>query len=99
MSRLLLQKVALSYSRASFALQFAVASGATVIVTSSSDDKLAVAKKLGAHHLVNYNKNPDWDKEVLKIVRNCISRAMVGVTLTNKHYLDRWTWGESYHRG
>ncbi|KAF7977778.1 hypothetical protein HWV62_2667 [Athelia sp. TMB] len=50
-----------------FALQFAVASGATVIVTSSSDDKLAIAKKLGAHHLVNYNKNPDWDKEVLKI--------------------------------
>ncbi|KDQ55981.1 hypothetical protein JAAARDRAFT_180177 [Jaapia argillacea MUCL 33604] len=50
-----------------FALQFAVASGATVIVTSSSDAKLEIAKKLGAKHVINYNKITDWDKEVLKI--------------------------------
>ncbi|KII90099.1 hypothetical protein PLICRDRAFT_579311 [Plicaturopsis crispa FD-325 SS-3] len=49
------------------ALQFAVASGATVIATSSSDAKLEVAKKLGATHLINYKTTPDWDKEVLKI--------------------------------
>ncbi|KAL0580428.1 hypothetical protein V5O48_001581 [Marasmius crinis-equi] len=48
-----------------FALQFAAASGATVIATSSSDDKLKVAQKLGAKHLINYKKTPDWDKEVL----------------------------------
>lgn len=52
-----------------FALQIAAASGATVIATSSSDDKLAKAKELGATHLINYKTTPDWDKEVLKIVR------------------------------
>lgn len=46
-----------------------MASGATVIVTSSSDEKLKAAKALGAHHLINYKTTPDWGKEVLKIVR------------------------------
>ncbi|KAI0767112.1 NAD-P-binding protein [Fomes fomentarius] len=50
-----------------FGLQIAVASGATVIATSSSDEKLQVAKKLGAAHGINYKKTPDWDKEVLKL--------------------------------
>ncbi|KAJ6457959.1 alcohol dehydrogenase superfamily protein [Mycena sanguinolenta] len=50
-----------------FALQFAVASGATVIVTSSSDEKLKVCKQLGAAHCINYNTTPDWDREALKI--------------------------------
>ncbi|KAH9894769.1 NAD-P-binding protein [Cubamyces lactineus] len=50
-----------------FGLQLAVASGATVIATSSSDAKLEVAKKLGAAHIINYTKVPDWDQEVLKI--------------------------------
>lgn len=45
-----------------FALQIAVASGAVVIATSSSDEKLRVASKLGAIHLINYNKTPKWDK-------------------------------------
>ncbi|KAK0479186.1 alcohol dehydrogenase superfamily protein [Armillaria novae-zelandiae] len=50
-----------------FGLQLAVASGATVIATSSSDAKLAIAKKLGAAHTINYNTTPDWDKEVLRL--------------------------------
>ncbi|KAK0224305.1 alcohol dehydrogenase superfamily protein [Armillaria fumosa] len=50
-----------------FGLQFAVASGATVIATSSSDAKLAIAKKLGATHTINYNTTPDWDKEILRL--------------------------------
>ncbi len=50
-----------------FALQFARAAGARVIVTSSSDDKLARAKKLGASGLINYKHTPDWEKEVLKL--------------------------------
>ena len=50
-----------------FGLQLAVASGATVIATSSSDRKLEVAKKLGATHVINYKTTPDWDKEVLKL--------------------------------
>ncbi|KAG7086562.1 hypothetical protein E1B28_002510 [Marasmius oreades] len=52
-----------------FALQFAVASGAVVIATSSSDEKLKIAQKLGAKHLINYKKKPEWDKEVLGITK------------------------------
>uniref|UniRef100_A0A5K1JVT0 Cell surface hydrophobicity-associated protein n=1 Tax=Ganoderma boninense TaxID=34458 RepID=A0A5K1JVT0_9APHY len=48
-------------------LQLAVASGATVIVTSSSDQKLEVAKKLGATHLINYERTPNWELEVLRV--------------------------------
>jgi NADPH:quinone reductase-like Zn-dependent oxidoreductase len=47
-----------------FALQFAAAAGARVIVTSSSDDKLARAKALGAAAGINYARQPDWDKDV-----------------------------------
>ncbi|CAK5275231.1 unnamed protein product [Mycena citricolor] len=50
-----------------FGLQFALASGATVIVTSSSDEKLKVATKLGAHHVINYKTNTKWDEEVLRL--------------------------------
>ncbi|PIL25831.1 hypothetical protein GSI_11584 [Ganoderma sinense ZZ0214-1] len=49
-----------------FGLQLAVASGATVIATSSSDKKLEIAKKLGAKHLINYKTTPNWEEEVLK---------------------------------
>lgn len=52
-----------------FGLQFAVASGATVIATSSSDEKLKLAKSLGATHTINYKTTPNWAEEVLKIVR------------------------------
>lgn len=58
----------------SFALQLAAASGASVTVTSSSDDKLEIAKKLGADHLVNYNKTPEWHEEVLKIVSQFVGK-------------------------
>lgn len=46
------------------ALQFAHAAGARVIVTSSSDEKLARARELGADAGVNYRTHPDWEKEV-----------------------------------
>ncbi len=42
-----------------FALQFAVAAGAEVWVTSSSDEKIARAQQLGAKGGVNYTA-PDW---------------------------------------
>jgi NADPH:quinone reductase-like Zn-dependent oxidoreductase len=51
----------------SHALQIAVASGATVIATSSSDEKLKIAQKLGAKHLINYKNTPEWDEEVLRL--------------------------------
>jgi NADPH:quinone reductase-like Zn-dependent oxidoreductase len=50
-----------------FAAQLAAASGARVIVTSSSDAKLARAKALGAHDLVNYRTTPEWQDEVRRI--------------------------------
>jgi NADPH:quinone reductase-like Zn-dependent oxidoreductase len=48
-----------------FALQFAKMAGATVIATSSSDDKLARMKALGADHLINYRSNPAWGMAAL----------------------------------
>jgi NADPH:quinone reductase-like Zn-dependent oxidoreductase len=50
-----------------FALQFAAASGAKVIVTSSSDDKLERARALGAPAGINYRTTPDWSKHVLQL--------------------------------
>jgi NADPH:quinone reductase-like Zn-dependent oxidoreductase len=50
-----------------FAMQFAKMHGARVIATSSSDQKLAKAKDLGADEIINYKKTPHWDKEVLSL--------------------------------
>ncbi len=50
-----------------FAIQFAKATGARVIVTSSSDEKLERAQALGADDLINYNAVPDWDKKVREL--------------------------------
>jgi NADPH:quinone reductase-like Zn-dependent oxidoreductase len=50
-----------------FALQFAVAAGARVIVTSSSDQKIERIKALGASAGINYTRTPDWQTEVLNL--------------------------------
>lgn len=50
-----------------FAMQFAKAAGAHVIATSSSDDKLARAKSLGAADTINYTTTPDWGRAVQQI--------------------------------
>jgi NADPH:quinone reductase-like Zn-dependent oxidoreductase len=50
-----------------FALQFARLAGATVIVTSSSDEKLHRAMELGATEGINYSEMPDWDVAVQRI--------------------------------
>ncbi len=49
------------------ALQFAKAAGATVIITSSDDGKLARAKQLGADHGINYRTHPEWQNEVRRL--------------------------------
>ena len=49
-----------------FALQFAKMHGAKVIITSSSDEKLARAKAMGADVLINYRTHPDWEQKVLE---------------------------------
>jgi NADPH:quinone reductase-like Zn-dependent oxidoreductase len=50
-----------------FALQFAHAAGARVIGTSSSDEKLARVKALGASDGVNYRQHPEWHEQVLAL--------------------------------
>ncbi len=45
-----------------FGLQIAKAAGAKVIITSSSDEKLERARKLGADALINYKTTTDWGK-------------------------------------
>jgi len=50
-----------------FALLFARTLGARVIVTSSSDEKLARASELGAWQTVNYVNTPDWARQVRRM--------------------------------
>jgi NADPH:quinone reductase-like Zn-dependent oxidoreductase len=50
-----------------FALQFASVIGCRTIITSSDDEKLRLAKELGATDLINYKETPDWDKKVLEL--------------------------------
>jgi NADPH:quinone reductase-like Zn-dependent oxidoreductase len=50
-----------------FALQFAKAAGLRTIVTSSSDEKLARAKHLGADETINYKSTPEWGQEARKL--------------------------------
>lgn len=45
-----------------FALQIAVAVGATVVSTTSSAEKANRLKALGAHHVINYKDDPDWGR-------------------------------------
>jgi NADPH:quinone reductase-like Zn-dependent oxidoreductase len=53
-----------------FGLQFAAAAGAKPIITSSSDEKLARARALGAVGAVNYRTNADWEKEVRRLTND-----------------------------
>lgn len=48
------------------ALQIAKAAGARVAITSSSDDKLARARALGADITINYRTTPDWAAALLE---------------------------------
>ncbi|WAC71988.1 NAD(P)-dependent alcohol dehydrogenase [Roseateles sp. SL47] len=48
-----------------FALQLAKLHGARVAITSSSDQKLSQARKLGADITINYRTHPNWAAELL----------------------------------
>jgi NADPH:quinone reductase-like Zn-dependent oxidoreductase len=52
-----------------FALQIAQIMRASVIATSSSDDKLERLKQMGAESLINYRVEPDWEKRVRDITK------------------------------
>ena len=53
-----------------FALQFAKLAGATVIATSSSDEKLERLKALGADEVINYRSTPNWGEKVRALTDN-----------------------------
>jgi NADPH:quinone reductase-like Zn-dependent oxidoreductase len=50
-----------------FALQLAQALGARVVVTSSSDEKLKRARRLGAWQTINYRETPEWSRRVIEL--------------------------------
>jgi NADPH:quinone reductase-like Zn-dependent oxidoreductase len=50
-----------------FAVQFAKAFGARVVMTSSADEKLAKARAYGVDEGINYRTVPDWPKQVLQV--------------------------------
>ncbi len=50
-----------------FAVQIAKHFGARVISTSSSEEKLARARQIGADETINYREYEDWDKAVLEL--------------------------------
>jgi NADPH:quinone reductase-like Zn-dependent oxidoreductase len=50
-----------------FALQFAVASGAHVIAITGTDSKVERLQELGASHVISYRRSPDWSHEVLDV--------------------------------
>jgi NADPH:quinone reductase-like Zn-dependent oxidoreductase len=52
-----------------WALQLAKAAGARVIITSSSDTKLARARELGADEVINYANTPEWSGEVRRLTQ------------------------------
>lgn len=50
-----------------FALQFAKLFGARVIMTSSSPERCARLKTLGADEVIDYNAQPEWDRAVREL--------------------------------
>src|SRR5258708_35219987 len=68
-----------------FALQFAKLFGARVIVLSSSDDKLARAKKLSADAPTHYRNNPVWGQEVGELCVGGVAAYGGGLGGTGTH--------------
>lgn len=62
-----------------FALQFAKAAGARVIATSSSDDKLVRLQALGADHVINYRRQPEWSRAVAEVTEGAGADHVVEV--------------------
>src|SRR3546814_6245987 len=50
-----------------FALQFARLAGAEIVATSSSPEKLERLRALGAHHLIDYRRDPQWGETVRRL--------------------------------
>jgi NADPH:quinone reductase-like Zn-dependent oxidoreductase len=77
-----------------FALQFAVANRARVIVTSSSDDKLQRVRELGAAEGINYRTHPTWSEQVSELTQK--QGASLIVDVGGKSTLDESVKGLAY---
>lgn len=49
-----------------FAMQFAKSIGARVLATTSSDEKAARLRSMGADHVINYRTSPEWENAVME---------------------------------
>ena len=50
-----------------FSAQFALMTGARVIATTGSDEKVERLRALGVSEVINYRKTPDWDARVREL--------------------------------
>jgi len=66
-----------------FALQIAKAMGVKVIALSSTADKLARLKALGADEVINYKDTPAWHKEALRLTNGKGVDAILDVVGTD----------------
>jgi NADPH:quinone reductase-like Zn-dependent oxidoreductase len=57
-------------------LQLTLALGGKPVITSSSDEKLARARQLGAVVAINYKTTPGWDKPVLEATGGGVQQAL-----------------------
>ena len=57
-------------------LQLSKALGARVVVISSRNEKLALAKELGADHCINYVKNPEWGIEAFEYAHHGVDAVL-----------------------
>ncbi len=67
-----------------------------MIATSSSDEKLACLKKLGADEVINYATTSDWGRVVLDLTKGVgVDRVIeVGVGDTVEMALKRLSWAD-----
>jgi len=50
-----------------FALKFALAAGARVVVLTGTESKIARLRRLGATHVIHYQQEPEWSRAVLEV--------------------------------
>lgn len=53
-----------------FAIQIAKMFNAQVVATTSSEDRMKIAKNIGADFVINYKKDNNWWKKVLEVTDN-----------------------------
>ncbi|MFK7934645.1 MAG: NAD(P)-dependent alcohol dehydrogenase [Saprospiraceae bacterium] len=72
-----------------FGLQFAKAAGARVIATTSSEEKAARLKSMGAEAVINYKTDARWGKTIFKLTDGGVDHVLdVGGGSTMKQSLE-----------